>query len=565
MRRRVLHESGANLASGGEAGIEMEIAPSDGASVSQSTGLRLLSYLMGPAAFVVLLVLRRFGVIAREPIWLYVAVFTAIPAAGLSADFLYRRNPSRARLHLRVAVHAAAVTVVIYMSGWGPMLVGAYAFVALENISHSGSKIWRVTTMWSLLGIALGQIAIWQSVAPSLISLSKAETLGAMGSFVLVFIIRIAGATSQQKEEAEHLARISEDRFRSLVQNSSDTTLVLGEGARVVYASPAVCPLIGIEPDEIVGREATDFVHFEDKALVQEELSTRLLEASTTAPLQFRLVHTDGTWRHVEAVVTDLRHRPSVGGYVANLRDITERKAAESLLAHQALHDPLTGLPNRVLLVDRLRSAIARSLRNESPRPVVMFLDLDRFKLVNDSLGHGVGDVLLVEVAERLRGVLRGTDTVSRFGGDEFVLLCEDMVDDTSIGALAERIMTTLNAPFLLNDERLHIGVSIGVAAVDDDGRSAGSCSATPITRCISRRPEVGKDGYSSSIRPPVLRPANEFTQRPPLQELWRETSSSSTTSPSSTPRRGAPSGWRLCCVGSTPLAASSGPQRSSK
>ena len=162
---------------------------------------------MGPAAFVTLLILRRFGVIAREPVWTYVAVFVSIPVIALMTDYVYRRQPSRLHLHARVAVHVASVTVVIYMSGWGPMLVGAYAFVALENISHSSSKVWRVTTSWSLLGIAIGQIAIWRGWAPSLLSLTKAQTVGAMGTFVLIFLIRMAGATSEQKEKAEHLAR----------------------------------------------------------------------------------------------------------------------------------------------------------------------------------------------------------------------------------------------------------------------------------------------------------------------------------------------------------------------
>ncbi|HUC36291.1 MAG TPA: EAL domain-containing protein [Acidimicrobiales bacterium] len=441
---------------------------------AQSAGLRLLGYLMGPAAFVTLLVLRNFGVIAREPVWLYVVVFATIPAVSLTADHLYDRRPSTLWLHARVIVHVTSVTFVIYMSGWGPMLVGGYAFVALENISHSGSRIWRVTTSWSLLGIAAGQIAIWRGWAPSLIlPLSRSEAIGIMGAFVLVFLIRMAGAMSEQKEKAEQLARSSEDRFRSLVQNSSDTTLVLGEGARIAYASPAVESLLGLAPADVVGRRASEFVHPDDQALVELEFATRLQKTSTTEPLQFRMVHADGSWRYAEAVVTDLRERPSVGGYVANLRDITERKAAESLLEHQAMHDPLTGLPNRILLVDRLKRAIARSLRNESPRPVVMFLDLDRFKLVNDSLGHGVGDQLLVQVATRLNGVLRETDTVSRFGGDEFVLLCENLVDDASVNALAERIMLALDEPFELNHERLFVGVSIGVATVDDDARNA--------------------------------------------------------------------------------------------
>lgn len=432
----------------------------------------LLSYLMGPAALVVIVVLRRFALVAREPLWLYVAVFAAVPAVSLIVELAYRARTTRWRLHLRVASHVAAVTLVIYLSGWGPVVTSAYAFVALENISRSGSRTWRITALWSLAGIAVGQLAIWMGWAPSLLSDARAQALGLMGAFVLLFVIRMAGATSALKEEAESSVRASEDRFRSLVQNSSDTTFVLGTGGVISYASPSTRAFLGREADTLIGVSALDFIHADDRARVVAQLSRHLEETGIMESIQFRMAHVDGTWRDAEAVVVDLRDRPAVGGYVANVRDITERKVAEAKLAYQAVHDPLTGLPNRILLVDRLRQAIARGARRDEPPPVVMFLDLDRFKLVNDSLGHGAGDELLKQVAERLRRVVRSIDTLSRFGGDEFVILCEGMADQDAVMALAERAMGTLDEPFEINGERFHIGASIGVAFVDDDGPS---------------------------------------------------------------------------------------------
>jgi diguanylate cyclase (GGDEF)-like protein/PAS domain S-box-containing protein len=469
-----------SLHSDGEGSVHVPASPAGEPQTMRTSpakapklGPRLLGYLIGPAAFGVLLLLRAHGVIARESVWTYVVVFLTIPSASLLADYACRRSASVVWVNARIAVHAASVTVVIYITGWGPAITGAYAVIALVNISQSGSKIWKTAMTWSLLGLALGQLAVWRGLAPSLLEVTRAQTLGIVGAFMLIFLTWMAGAMGEQKERAEALARASEDRFRSLVQHSSDTTLVMGEEARIMYASPAVRSLLGLEPAGLLGHRATDFVHDDDRPVVETELASRLRSNSVTEPVQFRMTRPDGTWRHVEAIVTDLRDRPSVRGYVANLRDVTERKEAEALLAHRALHDPLTGLPNRVLLVDRLRSAIARSRRNESGCPVVMFLDLDRFKLVNDSLGHGVGDEVLVEVAERLREVLRETDTVARFGGDEFVLLCEEMPDESSASSLAERIMSALEAPYELRGEQLRIGVSIGIAAVEDDGRSA--------------------------------------------------------------------------------------------
>ncbi|MGH9016338.1 MAG: putative bifunctional diguanylate cyclase/phosphodiesterase [Acidimicrobiales bacterium] len=451
-------------------------AASDGAPTASSGahGLapKIISYSMGPAAFAVLLVLRHLGLVARLPVATYIAIFAGMPIVSMFIESFYRQHPSRLRLHLRVAFHTGSVTTVIYLTGWGPVVIAAYAFVALENIATSGSKTWRAAAFWSLIGVAVGQLGIWQGWVPSFLSLAKAETLGVMGAFVLVFVIRMAGATSAEKEDAEASLRASEERYRSLVQNSSDTTLVLGPAGVILYASPATRALVGQDPADLIGRRASDLVHPDDRARVEPELGELLRTAAVIEPLQFRIAHASGIWRHAEAVVTDMRNRPAVGGYVINVRDITERKEAEELLAHQALHDPLTGLPNRLLLVDRLRTAIARGQRHDGPPPVVMFLDLDRFKLVNDSLGHGAGDELLVCVADRLRSVLRAADTLSRFGGDEFVILCEGMASEEAVMALAERAMTAIDEPFVINGERFHIGVSIGVAFVDDDGPS---------------------------------------------------------------------------------------------
>jgi diguanylate cyclase (GGDEF)-like protein/PAS domain S-box-containing protein len=427
---------------------------------------------MGPAAFAILLFLRRYGLVAHVPVFLYVLIFVGMPAVSMFIESFYRHNPTRLRLHLRVAFHTGSVTTVIYLTGWGPVVIGAYAFVALENIANSGSRTWRLAAFWSLLDIVVAQVGIWLGFVPSYLSLAKAEALGLMGAFVLLFVIRMAGATSQEKEEAELSLRASEERFRSLVQNSSDTTLVLGTAGVILYASPASRSLLGRAPEELIGRRASELVHPEDREWTEPTLANLLQSEQVIDPVQFRMQHADGTWRHAEAVVTDMRDRPAVNGYVINVRDITERKEAEDKLAHQALHDPLTGLPNRLLLVDRLRTAIARGSRHDGPPPVVMFLDLDRFKLVNDSLGHGAGDELLVCVAERLRQVLRTTDTLSRFGGDEFVILCEGMASQEAVMALAERAMMAIDEPFVINGEKFHIGVSIGVAFVDDDGPS---------------------------------------------------------------------------------------------
>ena len=373
----------------------------------------LIGYAMGPMALVVVLLLRHWHVLAQEPVWLWLAVFAAIPAVSVVADIAYWRRPTSKRRHARMACHVAAVTVVIYLSGWGPVLVLTFAFVALENIAHDGSRAWRPALAWSLAGVVMGQIGIWLGWMPSLLKPAHAQALEVMGCFLLVFVVRMAGAAAEKQEDAEAHLRASEERFRSLVQHSSDTTLVIGEGRLVTYASPASLALLGIEPGDLIGRDPFELAHPDERERVRHQLGARLLDGPSGEPVEFRMAHRDGTWRNVEAVLSDLRDRPAIAGYVANLRDTTERKQAEGLLAHQALHDPLTGLANRTLLLDRAEQMLVRSRRAYQP-VAALFIDVDNFKEINDTLGHEAGDYLLQAIAERFTVAARASDTVAR-------------------------------------------------------------------------------------------------------------------------------------------------------
>ena len=427
----------------------------------------MLAYLMGPPALVAILILMRFHVVAQESAWLWLALFIIIPVSSLCTDRLYDTNPSRFHLHLRVAIQVAAVTSVIYLSGWGPVLSGAYGFLALENVARSGSPAWRITAPWSLLGIAVGQVAIWLHLAPSFLTLAQTNALAIMGAFILFFIIRMAGATMEQKERAEASTRLSEDRFRSLIQNSSDATLVIDEEGICTYVSPAIRPLLGIDPQDLIGTRPTDIVHPDERQRVRDRLGTALQQSPDNVLIQFRMGCRDGTWRDVEAVVSNQLDRPSVAGYVANVRDITERKEFEALLAHHAVHDPLTGLANRQLVLDRAEQMLARS-RRTGAQVAAYFIDLDNFKDANDSLGHEAGDRLLQAVAGRFAGILRADDTVGRLGGDEFVVLAEGASLTVGPERVAERLREALRQPFRVQGyEGLPISVtaSIGIAA----------------------------------------------------------------------------------------------------
>ncbi len=432
-----------------------------------------LGYLIGPAAFVAILGLMHFDFIVHVSAWTWLGIFVAVPVTNLVVDRAHARHPSHLTFHLRVAVQVATVTAVIYLTGWGPVLWGAYAFVALADIAGGGSWVWRPVALWSVLGIAVGGFCTWQGWLPSRLSIAQTAALSIMGVFVLSFVVRMAGATMQQKEESDAAVRRSEDRFRSLIQNSSDVTMIIDSEGLYRYLSPAVSELLGYSPAELIGARATDYVHPDDCALLRRRLDAEFQASSDTAVLEFRMLRRDGGVRDVEAVVSNQLQRASVAGYVTNVRDTTERKKFEELLSHRALHDPLTGLANRQLILDRADRMLTRARRDGRP-VAAFFVDLDNFKDANDSLGHEAGDRLLQSVASRLVGLLRSSDTVGRLGGDEFVILAEGVSLADGPSSIAERIRQVLRPPFYIEGfETIPITVSASVGIAVGDRQTA--------------------------------------------------------------------------------------------
>jgi len=449
-------------------------APEDTrATTSRYLNPTTLGYLIGPIAFLAILSLMRFNFIVHSSAWIWLGIFIAVPVTNLLVDRAYATRPSQLTFHLRIIVQVASVSGVIYLTGWGPVLWGAYAFVALGDIASGGSWVWRPVVMWSFLGMTIGELCIFQGWLPSRLSSVQATALALMGAFILFFVIRMAGATMEQKEESDAAVRRSEDRFRSLIQNSSDVTIIIDDEGIYRYVSPAVVSLLGYELQDLVGTRATDHIHPDDWALVRRRLDADFQASTDTAVLEFRMLRKDGTVRDVEAVISNQLQRASVAGYVANVRDITERKKFEELLSHRALHDPLTGLANRQLILDRADRMLIRARRDRLP-VAAFFVDLDNFKDANDSLGHEAGDRLLQSVASRLVGLLRSSDTVGRLGGDEFVILAEGISLADGPKSIAERIRQVLRPPFYIEGfENLPITVSASVGIAVGDRQSA--------------------------------------------------------------------------------------------
>jgi diguanylate cyclase (GGDEF)-like protein/PAS domain S-box-containing protein len=323
-----------------------------------------------------------------------------------------------------------------------------------------------------------------------------------------------------ERRLAEESSRESEERFRSLVQNASDMVTVLDGDGRITYQSPSIERILGYAPSEVTQRRLTDFIHPEDEPRARAQLERLAESAQGTVRFELRWRHLNDSYRHIEAVCTNLLGDAGVGGIVINARDVTDRKALERQLTRRAFLDSLTNLPNRLLFMHRLDRALQRA--SDAPNSVgVLFLDLDRFKIVNDSLGHEIGDQLLIAVGHRLRRIVRPADTVARLGGDEFIVLIEGAQSVDEVIRVAERIIEELSTPIRLNRHEVAVAVSVGIAMGENDGSTSQDLLRNADI-ALYRAKEQGTGGYvvfdASMARQAVQRLALENELRRAVQ-----------------------------------------------
>ena len=411
------------------------------AVLRDGAGVRLATWL-GSLSVGVLAVLAS----ARNPLVLLVAVVPAVVVqlayAGALQQWRQRRDTeawSEAAERIRSSVDAEAVRAELLSSARALLGAGA-ARIATSSGAVSQSALRAPLDADTVIEVderATG--GAWTRAEAGLLKALGDVAAGALANALLF------------------------EQMQAITRSLGEGVLALDEAGVVTFANPAAESLLGWRRGELLGREMASSVDPEGSVGGQWVHLPRLRAGETLRIDEHVVTRHDGTPLDVALTASPVLREGAVVGAVVVLRDVRDRKTLELRLVHQAFHDPLTGLPNRALFLDRLEHARARSLRDGGTQ-AVLFLDVDRFKVINDSLGHRTGDQVLQTVASRLVGVLRPSDTVARFGGDEFTVLLEQVVDAAEAAQTAERILRALQIPMEAGDRDVVITASIGIA-----------------------------------------------------------------------------------------------------
>jgi diguanylate cyclase (GGDEF)-like protein/PAS domain S-box-containing protein len=385
-----------------------------------------------------------------------------IPTVILCATIAYSTNTALVAAMMALSSRTWWWTVLRRMHGSAPWEFLA-SYLGLGLLSILLSFFARRTGLWSVI-VLVGFVVTARQLY------FRSRALADRLSIQNTTLAEQAG----QLEDLLDGVRASEKRFRALVHNASDVIVVLDADSTITYQTPSAERLLGYGSDELVGTRFLDLVHPDERGPALAFMAKTGSRPGVTSAVEWRLLHRDGSWLYMEAIGNNLLDDPVVGGIVLTVRSTMERRAFSEQLHHQAFHDALTGLANRELFRDRVEHALTRRQMDDTSVGV-LFLDLDDFKVVNDSLGHEAGDHLLRTVAERVQACLRPVDTSARLGGDEFGVLLEETDGEHGAAQVAERILDQLRLPVILegNDQvgrerviehELFIHASIGIA-----------------------------------------------------------------------------------------------------
>ncbi len=412
---------------------------------------------------------RERGWVADYPVWLLVGslVFSQMFS---TVSFAIWPSPQRPREFVaRTMCMIVPIVFVTYVTGWGATFALGCVFGAIEVMRTSDSRAMQPALACAVGSIVIGEVLVATGAIQTLLPQPQGHGLAALQIVGASFAIAVVGWTTRAKEASDAEVRRREEWFRALAQHASDIVIVLGPDRSTMYTSPSVRTMLGYEPEEPMF--VRELIHPDEFESSSRWFRTIVEQPGHGAETELRLRHANGTYRWFDVSATNRVDDPDVGGIVFNLHDVTDRRRYQEELSHQAYHDALTGLPNRPNFLDQLERA-RRVSERDNGWLAVLFLDIDRFKLVNDSLGHEVGDRLLVDIAGRLLTCVRPGDIVARFGGDEFTVLLAPVDGAGDAVRVAERITEVLRRPVAVGGRDLVVSTSIGIALCESGGDS---------------------------------------------------------------------------------------------
>lgn len=318
------------------------------------------------------------------------------------------------------------------------------------------------------------------------------------------------------------MAQASAGRYRAITEGAANVTVVMDKAGTPLYASPSTFDILGFDPDKVQTLVFEDHVHEDDWPYLRQCFDEAINAPGEQMPvIRARIRDAHESWREMEGTFTSMLAVPGVNGVVLSLRDLTQLKAARSELHRLAFYDPLTGLANRQLFREQLHGVVQRSRRSGDPA-ALMFLDLDGFKRINDTLGHEAGDELLRQVAHWLEGCVRAEDSVARLGGDEFVVLFPRISGTAAAAKVAETILHRLCQRIRLSDHEVHVSVSIGIAMIPCDSEDPGALMKF-ADMAMYRAKEMGRNTYQFFTPAMNLRAARRLLQQEELSGALEE------------------------------------------
>lgn len=427
-------------------------------------------YLAVPIAGLAVILMYRAGTyFAMSSLWpVGVTLVVAAPANALAAWWLGHAPNDPLRLHVRAIVTAVSTAGVIYFVGWGPMLIVAYALGAAELLRTTGAGTAAPHMLWCVLAVAAGEVGVELGWLPSVLHPGLSHALALTGLACLAIVARVLANAADATDAAKDALRERGAYFEALIRHANDMIGVVRRDGFIESMSPSVRTILGYTPEEVAGRNIVEFLQPEVVPTIAALVEAAAPGAEAFAQLELELRHRDGNRRLVAATLS----APAAdrGDHIiVNLHDITHQRALEQQLRHDATHDALTGLMNRKAFGEACEGAYARAMRH-GWSVGMLYIDLDGFKTINDSFGHDLGDIVLVETSRRLADCIRREDVLARLGGDEFAVLLEAVDGPDDAITLAERILLAVAEPIPRVPDSTPLGASIGIAIRGSDG-----------------------------------------------------------------------------------------------